>query len=707
MSEAPQIQQRAAGRLASRARKAARVALVILHSDPRPAAEALAEYAAPGARSAPHYYIDVAGAITQLVPEERAARHSGKAVWSGRRRDVDQISIGVVLEHTPGSPLPDAQLGALQSLLSGILARQDLSRDAVLRWEPAFGDDTDVDGVLAPANLPPPIAAPSRGPVVLGEEDTYESDVICGGITPPGPVVLGDDVSEGGASPIPLGDDTSPDAQARLRSFLQGETYRQRGAGFHGDWAFHQNATRDGLGAPLAPSAPAAKQVSFNGKTYGYQPFARDTLFNEGTNYAAVQSLNSLLGGAIPAAGSGLARLLLEASFSACGADLHDKEAFAQRVVRDKLGPPLASGYSTLIGNQKVALQVFAGDTLYTPVGAPGNPGAPTNWGDVRKLSDEPPGPMREGLWGETYKVCGAAYQTGSAFQQLAASAKIGTPLTGEYAFDFEGHPYRMQVFAYDTLYAAQDGVVKRMSALPAAGAAASPATSSPGASTIVAPAQSSPAAEDDPVGSQPHMFHVLPFASFPQIGQPYGYTKFAKSHATQFYSQTQGRHSGMDFMVPVGTQLLSIGYGLVVGAGVPSTPDAPFGGCKPFVILVRYGTVYAVYGHCSQVKVQRGQLVRPGDVLGLSGEFNGPHLHFELRPVPANVLGNRDLGQAAVNPSIALNPMPFFSAELNAYFDAQYARLRGTNYDFCCDSFRNQADTHFGQAIDTRPCTN
>jgi murein DD-endopeptidase MepM/ murein hydrolase activator NlpD len=694
MSDSPEIHRHPAAQSASRPRKGAGISLIVLHSEPRPAAEALAAYAAPDAQAAPHYYIDTAGTITQLVDEQRAARHSGKANWNKRRRDIDQISIGITLEHTPGSPVPPEQLGALQWLI----ASRTVAADGVVRWEDELPGLSTADGVLTPANLPPPIAEPTTaGPVVLGEEEApFDEGTICGGVMADGPVVLGEEDMPGMPGPVVLSED-DPAFGARLRSFLQGETYRQRGAGYHADWSFHQYATKNNLGAPLAPSAVQAKQVSFNGKNYGFQPFARDVLFNEIPKWGEVQSLNSALGGAIPPAGSGVARLVLEAGYAASGGALHDNQAFHQRAVREKLGAPLGSGYSAVINGQKIALQVFSCDTLYTPYNMANE--AKTNWGDVRRLSDEPPGPMREGLWAETYKISGATYQAGAPFQQLAGSQKLGTPLTGAYSFDFEGHPFTMQVFACDTLYAAQNGEVKRLSGLPVATPSTTPTTPTP-------PVEQDRV--DDPLSDKRHTFNVLPFASWPLLGQPYGYTKFSIKHRGDFYSQTQGRHSGMDFMVPVGTQLLSIGYGLVVGGGDPKNKQqAPFGGCPPMVVLVRYGNVYAVYGHCSQVLVQRGQFVKPGDVLALSGNFNGAHLHFELRPVPAKLLGNRDPGQAAVNSSIAINPVPFFSSEIQNYFAEQYGRLRGTQYDFCCDAFLNQPDTNFGKPVDTRPCTN
>jgi hypothetical protein len=70
-------------------------------------------------------------------------------------------------------------------------------------------------------------------------------------------------------------------------------------------------------------------------------------------------------------------------------------------------------------------------------------------------------------MWTETYKVCGAAYNPNSPFQQLAVQLDIGTPLSGVFQADYGGASYQVQVFAHDTLYAGPDGNVQRMSALP------------------------------------------------------------------------------------------------------------------------------------------------------------------------------------------------------------------------------------------------
>src|SRR5436190_18683331 len=98
MPNEPRVQQSAAAKTASASRAGASVELIVLHNSYQPAGEALAQYAAPGSASAPHYHIARDGTITQLVPEARAARHSGTTSWNKRSRNIDRISVGVAIE---------------------------------------------------------------------------------------------------------------------------------------------------------------------------------------------------------------------------------------------------------------------------------------------------------------------------------------------------------------------------------------------------------------------------------------------------------------------------------------------------------------------------------------------------------------------------------------------------------------------------------
>src|SRR5262245_20887671 len=433
MSEAFEVQQVAAPASASATRGKSAVSLIVLHDDPHLAEEAIAAYTAKGAKSAPHYYVAESGAITQLVRESRAARHSGTVTWNKRRRNVDRISIGVTLEHAAGRQYPDAQLIALHRLLDAVQKRYKLSDAAIVRWTPADHPGTGAVTHVVPP--PPPMEAPE---------------------VPLGPMVLGEEAPDYG-----------------LWAFLQGETYRQRGGSLkyivndlaHSQ-AFPVYALKFGLGAPVGPNQPTP--VVVNSVTYNYQPFARATIFNEGRNYSAVQNLNDLLDDVIPPRGDAR-RELLEASYAAGIAEskrhvaiqgreeFHEDWRFHAVAMRSQLGPALGGNYAT--ADQLYAVQVYAGDTLYTPR---------TEQSGCRFLSQtEPSEPAFTPIWVETYKICGAPYDANSPFQQRAVQDRLGSPLTGVYTAQYGGANYQVQVFGHDTLYAGPDGAIKRMSELP------------------------------------------------------------------------------------------------------------------------------------------------------------------------------------------------------------------------------------------------
>src|SRR5262249_24060677 len=146
----------------------------------------------------------------------------------------------------------------------------NLEEDAIVRWQPTAGDKQL--GKLAhyvPAQPPAPAPVVVWRGMVLGEED-------------------------------------DPQAIQRLWLFLQNYTHRPCGGAYHIDWSFHLHAARFDLGAPMAPSDP--NQLQVDGGSYGYQAFARDTIFNKGREWTAVQRLSALPDG-------NLRRALIDASY--------------------------------------------------------------------------------------------------------------------------------------------------------------------------------------------------------------------------------------------------------------------------------------------------------------------------------------------------------------------------------------------------------
>lgn len=436
------------------------IRLIVVHSDPRPARDALVAFSNSDGSHAPHYHIARDGTIVQLIPEHRAARHSGLASWAGRRRNVDLISVGVALEHTPGAPYEAAQVEALAWLAGNIRARYDLPDTDLLGWEPDPQQTQARRGVLLPIVVSP--WATTLAPAMAGLPLFGDDQPAAMPHAVPPRAVLG---------PV----EADPQAARALWAALQHQAYSLRGEGFRDDWAFHRHAAHGRLGVPLARNAGETERIQHAGKQYGFQVYTGDTLFNEVPLWRNVLKLSDSIGTEIPR--GGLARLLLEASYRASGGLLHPGWSFHQVAVHERLGPPLGGSYRISVAGHQYALQVFAGDTLYTPIGTPE---AATNWRDVRRLSQTPPGDLYHALWAETYKPAGATYQPDSPFHQVALRERLGAPLGDVMLMPFAGTEYRVQVFSYDTLYLDSEGGIRRQSALPIAASEPLPATVTP-----------------------------------------------------------------------------------------------------------------------------------------------------------------------------------------------------------------------------------
>lgn len=83
---------------------------------------------------------------------------------------------------------------------------------------------------------------------------------------------------------------TTNASDVRLREALLTTTYRVVGQTYRPDWAFHQRARRDALGAPLS----ASYQILVEGRSYAIQVYALDTLFNLVPRWSEVRRMSQL-----------------------------------------------------------------------------------------------------------------------------------------------------------------------------------------------------------------------------------------------------------------------------------------------------------------------------------------------------------------------------------------------------------------------------
>ncbi|MFZ6033547.1 MAG: M23 family metallopeptidase [Melioribacter sp.] len=95
--------------------------------------------------------------------------------------------------------------------------------------------------------------------------------------------------------------------------------------------------------------------------------------------------------------------------------------------------------------------------------------------------------------------------------------------------------------------------------------------------------------------------------------------------------------HNGVDIITDVGTKVYAPGDGIVTFAGRR--------GSYGLTLEIDHGFGYkTVYAHLKQTKVRKGQKVKRGDLIALSGNSGlstGPHLHYEVRhnDIPLNPL--------------------------------------------------------------------
>jgi murein DD-endopeptidase MepM/ murein hydrolase activator NlpD len=128
-------------------------------------------------------------------------------------------------------------------------------------------------------------------------------------------------------------------------------------------------------------------------------------------------------------------------------------------------------------------------------------------------------------------------------------------------------------------------------------------------------------------------MWEHLPYIRPVEIDMPLGDGfKFREHHPVLGSPRW---HFGQDFRCPVGTEVFATGAGTVYFAG---NDHSDFGNN----VIIDHGYGYrTIYGHLSECMVEKGQKVRRGDLIGLSGNTglsSGPHLHYQIDLVGSHV---------------------------------------------------------------------
>ena len=89
----------------------------------------------------------------------------------------------------------------------------------------------------------------------------------------------------------------------------------------------------------------------------------------------------------------------------------------------------------------------------------------------------------------------------------------------------------------------------------------------------------------------------------------------------------SKGYHTGVDFAVPVGTDVIAVADGVI--------EPANWGAAYGTQLVQKVDGGWVIYAHLSKALVKPGDKVKKGQHIGESGNTgnsSGPHLHFEMR---------------------------------------------------------------------------
>lgn len=106
-----------------------------------------------------------------------------------------------------------------------------------------------------------------------------------------------------------------------------------------------------------------------------------------------------------------------------------------------------------------------------------------------------------------------------------------------------------------------------------------------------------------------------------PKLSSVYGNRKHPLYRTTR-------HHNGVDLAAPENSHVRAIASGTVVFAD-------SYAGFGKLVTIKHKAGYSSLYGHLSEIRVNPGDRIKAGDILGRvgsTGNVTGPHLHFEWR---------------------------------------------------------------------------
>ena len=97
--------------------------------------------------------------------------------------------------------------------------------------------------------------------------------------------------------------------------------------------------------------------------------------------------------------------------------------------------------------------------------------------------------------------------------------------------------------------------------------------------------------------------------------------------HRKDPFTGKKRSHLGLDLVSYFGAPIMAAASGKVIFSGIK-------GGYGKTVIIKHFNGYKTLYAHCAKLNVQKGDIVKAGDViaaLGRTGSSTGAHLHFEI----------------------------------------------------------------------------
>lgn len=107
--------------------------------------------------------------------------------------------------------------------------------------------------------------------------------------------------------------------------------------------------------------------------------------------------------------------------------------------------------------------------------------------------------------------------------------------------------------------------------------------------------------------------------------------TLLTASYGMRFHPffKTLKSHQGVDYTIPEGSRVFATADGTVTSVAMRNSTSGQ-------TVTIDHGNGYeTLYGHLSRILVHKGQRVRRGDIIALSGDTGlslAPHLHYEVR---------------------------------------------------------------------------